>query len=165
MKPITETILGTLHIDTEALLDFFVMFSRFEYSLKRANCLNPKKRHAAADWKAFGQTIERAFQPDASPMLAESVHYLLTQPPQTLVQCERELRWEDNARRANECDIQYLLRLVSQVRNNLFHGGKYSVGPVDDVGRDTTLVNACIVVLEYCLTLNTNVRSFFYEVR
>ncbi len=37
---------------------------------------------------------------------------------------DRSMRWEKNSKSNGESDERYLLRLVRDVRNNLFHGGK-----------------------------------------
>ena len=70
-----------------------------------------------------------------------------------------------NPRRCRETDAQYLLRVVRDVRNNLFHGGKYpaSYGSVEEIARDGTLVDAATTVLERCLVLHDKVRAAFEE--
>jgi hypothetical protein len=166
MKPETEKLLTDLHIDKEVLVDFFVNFSRFEYALKRANIVKRNEHHAEADWKGFGDTIERQFNPNLSEELRGSVQYLREHPPQRQVwkHASLTLDWEDERKKPGDSDLAYLLHLVCQVRNNLFHGGKYTLSAKEDVGRDATLVNACVVLLNECLKLNGNVCFFFNEV-
>jgi hypothetical protein len=165
MKPETERLLEALCIEREILIDFFVMFSRFEYSLKRASFLRSDTNYAAPDWRGFARTTGGAFRSNSSPQLQESVNYLLVHPPKRQVQDRDGLKWEDEKKWEQESEFEYLIRLVCQVRNNFFHGGKYPIPneAMQDVGRDKALVDACVVVLDYCLGVNSDVRHFFNE--
>jgi hypothetical protein len=56
------------------------------------------------------------------------------------------------------------LRLVRDVRNNLFHGGKYLKTPVDGAARrNKDLLQACLTVLAECRSVDTWVNAFFEE--
>src|SRR5437773_2207072 len=105
MKPATEILLEALCIDREVLIDFFVMFSRFEYSLKRANFIRSGIDYGAADWKRFARTIAEAFRSSSSPQLQESVNYLLTHPPKRQVPDRDGLKWEDEKKKMQESEF------------------------------------------------------------
>lgn len=44
-------------------------------------------------------------------------------------------------------DEQYVIELLKTVRNNLFHGGKYPDGPVEEIARNREILRASLVVL------------------
>jgi hypothetical protein len=74
------------------------------------------------------------------------------------------LQWQKNTRRNGEGETEYLLRLVRDVRNNLFHGGKYPEEPVSGQSlRNSKLLQACLTILEKYLSLNADVKCFFEE--
>jgi hypothetical protein len=52
---------------------------------------------------------------------------------------------------------------VRAVRNNLFHGGKFSDGYVADPSRDRELLGHAMVILGACLDLDKKVRCIFFE--
>jgi hypothetical protein len=71
-----------------------------------------------------------------------------------------------NDPQGTESDERYLLRLVRDVRNNLFHGGKYPAptGPVDgEVLRNSKLLKACLTILDRCQSLHADVSRVFEE--
>jgi hypothetical protein len=67
----------------------------------------------------------------------------------------------------DETEVQYLLRLVRDVRNNLFHGGKYPEsqgGPIDgNTLRNKRLLQACLTILDTCRSLDAKVGDLFAE--
>lgn len=67
------------------ITEFFFVFSRFEYALKRAGLVKPKRRSAEPDWDTFGESIEGRYNPNETSELASAVHYLLSEPPQRQV--------------------------------------------------------------------------------
>jgi len=75
------------------------------------------------------------------------------------------LDWQPSVPCNSETDEAYLLRLVRTVRNNLFHGGKYPspVCPDTDIDRNREMIRSCLVVLEFCLSLDQRVGEYFME--
>jgi hypothetical protein len=76
------------------------------------------------------------------------------------------MQWRANSKRSSEGEGGYLLRLVRDTRNNLFHGGKYPSpdGPVNDqILRNSQLLQACFTILEKCRSLDGDVKHFFEE--
>lgn len=53
--------------------------------------------------------------------------------------------------------LQTPLLLLRTVRNNLFHGGKYPDGPVDEIPRNKAILGAALAVLEGCFELHPGV--------
>jgi hypothetical protein len=154
------------HLDSNLITEFFFVFSRFEYALKRAGFLKPKRRNAKHHkaepcWDGFADSAERRYDPDESPELARAINYLLGEPPKCqIVEDNGSLDWKDLGR-GSETEIRWLLLLVRRVRNNLFHGGKYPYTPLPEPARDTRLLESSLMVLEACLGWDDKVRRYY----
>jgi len=164
-----SNLIQSLTGDTgELVLQFFITFSRFEYALKRAGFVkNGAYGNASPDWQRFAKKrleAQLASIPDTE--FTEAKSYLLQKPPQrqTYVKSNKSMQWQNNTKRSEEGEVEYLLRLVRDVRNNLFHGGKYPEKPVSEQSlRNSKLLQACLTILEKCLSLNADVKCFFEE--
>ncbi len=140
-----------LYLKEDLVLDFFYVFSRFEYALKRTGFAKKQGRDGvAADWDAFAIEIENR-GPDLEKVLTAG-RYILKSPPNKQILEGRELSWKPA--RPTQSPIQDLLIYVRRVRNNLFHGGKYPAGPEPDTARDEDLLRASIAVLDAVLGLS-----------
>ena len=124
----------------ETVIEFFVVFSRFEYALKRAGYVSGNEKRASANWDKFASDIEDAFRPDQTAELQNAVTYLQNSPPRKQVVQDDELRWKDNTPSKNEPRLRWLLRLVRTVRNNLFHGEKFRTLLEEHPPRDIDLM-------------------------
>lgn len=83
----------------------------------------------------------------------------MTLPPKKQVARAGRLYWED-APATQGSDTERLLVHVRRVRNNLFHGGKFSeTWPYPE--RSGKLVGASLVVLQACLALSDRVRAAY----
>ena len=140
------------------------MFSRFEFALKRSGCLKPLE-YAEADWDGYANSLRDTCRFVEGAGFTEAVAFLLKSPPQRQVVSLCDIGWKDTEKGDGEHHEHYVLRLVRVVRNNLFHGGKFPVpvGPLQDVGRNGELIEACLVVLTQCLQLSPVVRNVFDE--
>jgi hypothetical protein len=69
------------------------------------------------------------------------------------------LDWEDAPAPAG-ADTEKLLVYVRRVRNNLFHGGKFSE-TWPDPERSGKLIRASLLVIEACLKLSDRVRAAY----
>ncbi len=87
----------------------------------------------------------------------------MKEPPGTQVASETDLDFKPTIQGNGEHHENFVLRLVRTIRNNLFHGGKYPLRPVDDDARNPRLLEAGITVLEQCLDLSERVRETFKE--
>ena len=157
-------VIDSLLLDRELVLQFFALFSRFEYALKRSRFLKVGDK-AEADWDKYGNSLRGLFGVVKDPVFHDAIECLLKKPPDTQVVLGNNLDWKGTLRGDGEHDERYILRLVCTVRNNLFHGGKYPppFGPVDDVARNRQLLQAGIAVLSHCLDLSEDVRTKFEE--
>ena len=63
----------------------------------------------------------------------------------------------------NEMDIEFILKMVRNVRNNLFHGGKYSTEAHEDTERTERLLRSSITILGECLELSPQVCEYFND--
>ena len=123
---------------------------------------------ANPDWPKFADKVDASLASitDADFIAAKS--FLLHRPPQKqMFVAPNRMRWEPNSRKVGESETEYLLRLVRDVRNNLFHGGKYPSadgGPVDGKAlRNSNLLEACLTILDKCRSQNANVETRFAE--
>jgi hypothetical protein len=163
MEP-TE-IIDALVVNRNLVFRFFALFSRFEYSLKRSGFLKAAEK-AEPNWDTYANTLQGLFQAVSDPAFQAAVAFLVKEPPKTQIVSNLELGWRDSVQGPGEHFERYILRLVTTVRNNLFHGGKYPhpFGPVRDIARNRRLLEASISVLCACLVLSDKVRSAFEEV-
>jgi hypothetical protein len=167
-RHLMESVAGD---DSRVVFKFFIVFSRFECALKRSGFAKGDRFGSAmADWDKFGvDVLDPQFANGNSPEFTQAKEYLLQSPPrkQAVSKADQSMKWVENPRRPKESDGQYLLRLVRDVRNNLFHGGKYPVtggGPVDGQRlRNAKLLRACMEVLDHCCSLDGNVNHVFEE--
>jgi len=159
-----EDIVESLGIDRVLVLRFFGVFSRFEYSLKRSGFVRGHDR-VEPDWDTYANGLRGKFQSVDDPGFSDAVKVLVDAPPRKQILSGSSLDWKDTAVEAGEQHESYVLRLVRIVRNNLFHGGKYPVpvGPLEDVGRNSLLLEASLTVLKQCLRLSPDLQAVFEE--
>ena len=164
MQREASQVIDGLVDERELVFKFFGVFSRFECALKRASFLKTQEK-AEVDWDKYANSIPGRFATVSEQGFKRACDFLEKEPPRTQVVTDGRLDWRDTPQGAGEIEERYLLRLVSTVRNNLFHGGKwpYPCGPVADVARNRQLLEAGLVVLEQCLLLSPAVGEAFEE--
>jgi hypothetical protein len=156
-------------VNRELLRDFFLTFSRFEYALKNSGFFvrHPDRPNgppaAEADWDTFSVSLRTVFISSISDQLLQASHYLLESPPNKQVIINGALAWETPTRDTAVTDIEYLIRAIKIVRNNLFHGGKYNMGLHETTERTEMLLRSALVVLHSCLALASNVRGAYEQ--
>jgi hypothetical protein len=143
-------IIEALNVPKELALGFLGVFSRFEYALKRAGYVKDKRTHVSPDWVTFGKDLA-ALDPAALLPVSACCPYLLAKPPKKQVLRFGALDWD--ALPKENSQIEGILASVRTVRNNLFHGGKFPTGPVDEPLRDKQLITECLAVLQSLLQL------------
>ena len=162
----TQSLVRRLEVESSTVFDFFVVFSRFEYALKRHRRFTKGNgKRVKASWEAFALDVEQRSGARLSDHFPESSNYLLEHPPKTQILTSRGLDWQPTERRQDDSDFSYLLLLVRVVRNNLFHGGKFPIptGPVMDEGRNRKLIESCLDLIEVCLEMSPEVNQSFHE--
>jgi len=153
--------------DRDLLLNFFLTFSCFEFALKSSGLYKQPGRNddpnigyrAEPDWDNFARRLSGRFQIASSPQLAEACEYLLLNPPWREVVANGALMWDAAAESNALSDVEKLIRYIRRVRNNLFHGGKFSTLPVSDHRRNAELMEYSLIVLAECLRLSDAVRA------
>ncbi len=151
-------------VDQELLLEFFLEFSRFEYALKASGLFKPHPR-AEPDWDRFAASLRDSFNPSATDDLRQACEYIRDSPPNQQVICNDAVAWETPAHRDEETDIQFLLRMVRCVRNNLFHGGKYNIEVHEDTERTEMLLRSSLTLLAACLEIAPEQQAAYGDTR
>jgi len=157
-------IVARLALDPQLVLNFFACFSRFECALKRSGFVKKNKEEATPDWDTYSNGLPGSFSTEGDEAFLGAIAYLREFPPRRQIVEKGALGWKDTPKGDGEKEVAYVLRLVRVVRNNLFHGGKYRTGPVQDPARNHRLLEACMVVLERALTFSPDVARAFEEV-
>lgn len=139
--------------DHTRAITFWIVFSRFEYALKRENYATGDQRSVAANWDKLASDLNGVWNADRTPELRTTVDYFINQPPKKQTLQNNSLEWTDSVLPQHEPELKRLLTYVRRVRNNLFHGGKFNTGPVPAPERDTVLITNSLIVLDECLSL------------
>lgn len=159
-------LLTELNVDQDIVMEFFVVFSRFEFALKRSGYLKNGKdgRRAEPDWPKFELMYKKKFDPSRVPKPREAWDYLDEDPPKIQVVVDGELDFEVDEKLKDKSPFEKVTLAVRTVRNNLFHGGKFPrSGIVDDPARKTALLKKCTLLLEEMLKLDPKVKMEFYR--
>jgi len=146
--------LSTLDINREQLFEFFVLYSRYEYALKRAGYI---QKDVEANWDKFAKDIKGQFEASTSDQLKSAVKYLRERPPLL------PPNWEVRTHNSRTYEEKIIIDAVKDVRNTLFHGGKYPFHPVEDPSRNQQVIESCIKVLWETLAFHNEVRTYFFE--
>lgn len=143
--------------------DFFVLFSRFEYAMKRAEFVIGDKNNVYVDWKRFGQEYNQAFEDlenkREQARLKRATDRLLQNPPRKLVYLDNRLCWRD-IQPQNACRLNQLLEIVRRVRNILFHGEKPNT-IIGLKGQGMDRVEDSSEIIYACLGLDDDLKQIF----
>lgn len=142
-------------------MSFFVLFSRFEYALKRNNYVQAvgRRGEVKADWDCFANDLGQEF---LEQMRQESaVKVLICDPPKKQILENGQLKWSEKASKITS--VQELFGAICLARNNLFHGGKYPEGEEDDTSRANDLLKDAMFILNEALSRMHNIRFSFDE--
>jgi hypothetical protein len=116
-------------------------------------------RNAAAEpnWDQFANDIAGAFENIQSNDVRDAASYLVAEPPYRQMIVNNGLSWQPLTFPNGSHAVSQALLAIRTVRNNLFHGGKHT--PHSPPGRDEKLVRSALLVLNFCLKQNVNVRA------
>src|SRR5260370_10423921 len=108
-------------------IPFFVVFSRFEYALKRSSTYLRAIPKAEADWDKFAAALGEGFFKEVRE--GKVAQILVDYPPWKQVAKEGKLDWEKPPAITS---VNELFLAIRRVRNNIVHGGKFPdpTGPV-----------------------------------
>jgi hypothetical protein len=155
-------------VNRDLLLEFFLSFARFEYALKATgffvrhaeNSACPPK--AEPDWPSFAASLHSTFNSRRNAEIERAYQYLSESPPNRQVIVNGALAWE-TPMRGTDSEIEYVLRMVRSVRNNLFHGGKHNIEVHETTERTEALLRSCLAVLNECLALAPTQQGAYFE--
>ncbi len=156
--------LSPLALDRDLVLAFFWTFSVFECALKREGFLRAGRSNAAEpDWDRFGREVQGRFARVSVPGFKEAVEELRRLSPRRQVVRDGRLAWDPVTRQEGESDEVFTLRLLKTARNNLFHGGKYPDGPIDEIVHDRNILRAALTTLDGCYEIHAGVKRWIDE--
>ena len=142
--------------------DFFRTFARFEYALKVIRFYRRTGDDAAQpDWTAFARSVNGALNKPTDRGLREAIESILHSPPRKQVIRDGTLDWIEGLPTPPPGDrADLVLMLVRRVRNNLFHGGKFSRQWFDPI-RSEKLLTHSLRILHGCLEASADVRDAY----
>lgn len=157
------------------MFKFFVIFSRFEFSLKQSGYIvvKPEGQAAEPSWDAFVKKYKNEYIVNAS--FAESFNYLteeFTAPNRQIVKINGTdenginilgTTWKKQTIDTNSPSIKMVVDSIKLVRNNLFHGGKYGDESCNNPERTSALINHSINVIWSLAALDMDVSAYFQE--
>lgn len=151
-------------VDKDLLLKFFLNFSRFEFALKTSGFRRSGRREGVEpDWDDFINSIAKVFDKNHSKELQKACDYILDNPPKRQVLSSHGIDWEDNNPPNSGDNTEFLIRMVKQIRNNLFHGGKHDSDSAKNSERKIILLNSALTILDYCLSLNSDLYFNYHD--
>lgn len=157
-----DKYIDAISIHKELLIEFFVVFSRFEYALKRARYC--KSNNAAMpDWDRFACECKELKSADVL-RLKEVGSYLIEFPPRQQIFIDNCLSFAPITFVDGTHLVEKLIRYVKTVRNNLFHGGKYPGEYVEEPGRNPELLKSSIATLLCFLNTHEKLHELFVDV-
>jgi hypothetical protein len=157
-------------VNKELLFEFFLTFLRFEYALKASDFfqrLNTERTkgfkppNAQPDWYRFAVSLRDSFCADKTDELSEACDYIIHSPPYRQVIINDDVAWETPIRPEGEEEIEFILKMIRCIRNNLFHGGKYNIEVHETIERTEKLLTSSLIILKECLALSTAVGNAF----
>lgn len=145
-------------LDRELVLGFFWRFSVFECALKREGFVQARQNETAQpDWNRFSKSIRGRFGDVRATGFRDALRDLKDTSPRRQVVRGGQLGWEAVEQQRGEAEEDFVLRLVRIARNNLFHGGKYPDGAIEEIARNKVILRAALAVLEGCYELHPGV--------
>lgn len=147
-------------------MKFLKVFSRAEYALKNIEDFRKTYKNnnkVEANWDAFANAIDSSFYTPTESGIVQAREYLWNNPPKKQRINNNELFFEDFKIDEHQAKTQQLLLMVCTVRNNLFHGGKYtpSTAEVNNTERNQKLLENSIIIIKACMDLDKSVKGYY----
>lgn len=155
-----ETLVPEQH--RSLVFRFLLVFSRFECALKRAGFAIGSAESVHPAWDSFSSRYRSVFDPSQSTELRAACDYFTAVPPRKQILDAGVLDWSEPQFRTTEPFFTWLLLRVRSVRNNLFHGGKFPIAPIEDPARNPDLLSHSLTILYACLSLDAAVSCYFF---
>ncbi|MBE6463525.1 MAG: hypothetical protein E7005_07230 [Alphaproteobacteria bacterium] len=142
------------------IIEFFVKFSRFEYALKKNGYYIFNKKTNIIIKTNFDKFASKYKKNKLSDKLQDFLIYLDNNPVGKL----KSDGTYDKSKESASSEIQRLMRYITIIRNNLFHGVKYSnLLGVDEHQRNKKLITNGILAIDFFVELDDNVYSTYKE--
>jgi len=146
----------------DLIMEFYTAFSRFEYTLKSKG-ITHSNEDAKVNWSSFEKKIEKNLskQHSANNEVKRAVDIILSRPPKKQIITDSQyLSWRttDDSKKT---EVEKLTLYVRRVRNNLFHGGKFTGS--DDTTRNWELLEAALIVISYWLENISDFKDEFFD--
>lgn len=162
LLPRNHALFAATRFDRETVADFLLLFSRAEYALKAAGLVSAGAADAPQiSWDRFANTLPGKLSPPPDPAIADALQYLQHHPPDRQVLKQGHLRWLPRTISSGQSEEAFLIRSITTVRNNLFHGGKELARPFAE--RDRLLVRSALLVLAYALSRHETVLAAYLD--
>lgn len=128
-----------------AAFDFFFSFSRFEFALKEGGYLQDIKPGAVAQpgWAQFVASFCATYASSAA-----GTQLIALSPMRQRVSADGTLCFEEENFDGNASDLEKVTRLLKNVRNNLFHGGKHGPRGWTDPARTIELLHCAAQLIQ-----------------
>lgn len=163
-KKFIEDLNKTITIEGQTLMmEFFITFSRFECALKASNFVNGNLDRVSPNWDTFVASIAAAFNQAKTEDLDAAVNYIIQNPPRVQSLDNGQLTWRDRNFQPNEPLVNRLSLSIRDIRNNLFHGGKFNGNYQQDVSRNFILLKNSIIILNEWLELSAAVKQNYLQ--
>jgi hypothetical protein len=94
-------------------------------------------------------------------LLSDAVNFILNNPPRIQTLVGGVVMWVDRPLQENEPLINKLRLHISDIRNNLFHGGKFNGSYQAEIARNNEPIKNALAVLNDWLLLNKDVNNSF----
>lgn len=143
---------------------FFITFSRFECALKSTiTFVNGNNRKVELNWDTFINSIRNEFNYERTNEFKESIDFILNSPHKIQILNDNNLTWTERSFSPNISNLIKLGLHIRDIRNNLFHGGKFNENYEQDVLRNYRLINSSTIILNEWLNLNEQVQRNFLK--
>ena len=140
----------------ELCMEFFFLFSRFEYALKENGFLKKSKyKNAQPSWKKFVEEYCSTYFP------SDEARNLLKDPPECQIVRDGSCEWGKINLANFSSDLERVVFILKTIRNNLFHGGKNSHSDWDNPAKNTFLIKNAISVLGDLASLSELERDYW----
>lgn len=144
--------------------EFFITFSRFECALKVTGFAKGGEESVQANWETFAAVIRQDFDNSTkSKSVLDALNYITEHPPRVQNYLNGALGWRDRVFEPNQPPINKLCLSIKDIRNNLFHGGKFNGNYQEDVSRNYILIKSSLEILNHWLQLNQTVKQNYLE--
>lgn len=134
--------------------EFMREFSRFEFALKMAGHAEQRGTKLVVPWWEFIDQNDVSYETPPAEVI-----YLVDKPPQRQVKTSNSFGWQPINPPPTPVTLKWLLTAAYTVRNNLFHGGKWT--DRKEVARDKDLIRAARHVVSMCLAVNPTVLAHY----